>query len=75
MTPHGPDAVCFDKASNCDLKPGRIAEGTMAFMFESSFNMAVTKWGNEICQKVDPKYYKCWQGLKKNFNPDAKIKK
>lgn len=29
MTPHGPDADCFEKASNCDLKPQRVAEGTM----------------------------------------------
>ncbi|XP_064628496.1 homogentisate 1,2-dioxygenase-like [Lineus longissimus] len=74
MTPHGPDADCFEKASNCDLKPVRVADGTMAFMFESSFSMAVTKWGNETCQKLDPKYYECWQGLKKHFNAAAKIK-
>lgn len=28
MTPHGPDAQGFEKASNEDLKPQRIAEGT-----------------------------------------------
>ncbi|CAI9738626.1 homogentisate 1,2-dioxygenase-like isoform X2 [Octopus vulgaris] len=36
MTPHGPDAECFEKSSTMDLKPIKIAEGTMAFMFESS---------------------------------------
>ncbi|KAL3882991.1 hypothetical protein ACJMK2_029292 [Sinanodonta woodiana] len=65
MTPHGPDADCFEKASNADLKPGRVADGTMAFMFESSFSMTVTKWGNET--KVDDQYYMCWQPLKKHF--------
>ena len=29
MTPHGPDADCFEKCSNEKLKPQRIAEGTM----------------------------------------------
>lgn len=37
-------------------------------MFESSLSMAVTKWGAEICQKLDAEYYKCWQTLEKNFN-------
>ncbi len=29
MTPHGPDAECFDKNTVGDLKPQRVAEGTM----------------------------------------------
>jgi homogentisate 1,2-dioxygenase len=37
MTPHGPDAKTFEGASNAALKPERVAEGTMAFMFESCF--------------------------------------
>ena len=28
MTPHGPDAQAFEKASNDDLKPVRVADGT-----------------------------------------------
>lgn len=68
MTPHGPDEKCFEAASNADLKPQRVADGTQAFMFESSLSMAVTKWGEETCQKLDAKYYECWQGLKNNFN-------
>ena len=43
-----------------------------AFMFESSLSMAITKWGNETCQKVDHDYYKVWQPLRKHFNPDWK---
>ncbi|KAL8591800.1 hypothetical protein ACOMHN_047060 [Nucella lapillus] len=70
MTPHGPDALCFENASTAELKPERIAEGTMAFMFESSLSMAVTDWGNRT--KVDPDYYQCWQPLKKHFNPKWK---
>ena len=29
MTPHGPDEYCFEKASQVDLKPQRVADGTM----------------------------------------------
>ncbi|XP_043556917.1 homogentisate 1,2-dioxygenase [Chiloscyllium plagiosum] len=72
MTPHGPDAECFEKASKADLKPERVAEKTMAFMFESLFNMTVTKWGLETCNCLDKNYSKCWQPLKNNFNPNWK---
>lgn len=29
MTPHGPDSACVQKASNEQLKPIRVADGTM----------------------------------------------
>ncbi|XP_046405925.1 homogentisate 1,2-dioxygenase isoform X2 [Ischnura elegans] len=35
MTPHGPDAQCFEDASNAKLGPTRVADGTQAFMFDS----------------------------------------
>jgi homogentisate 1,2-dioxygenase len=66
MTPHGPDYKCFEAASSAKLEPQRI-EGTQAFMFESSLSMALTKWGQQICNKVDHKYFECWQQLKNNF--------
>ncbi|XP_056155810.1 homogentisate 1,2-dioxygenase [Lampris incognitus] len=69
MTPHGPDADCFEKNSTANLQPERVAEGTMAFMFESSFSMAVTKWGLKTCQKLDKSYYQCWEPLRSHFNP------
>ena len=33
MTPHGPDAQCFEGASNANLKPERVAEGHFFFFF------------------------------------------
>eukprot|EP00095_Tigriopus_kingsejongensis_P001822 maker-scaffold10_size831480-snap-gene-3.23 protein:Tk01822 transcript:maker-scaffold10_size831480-snap-gene-3.23-mRNA-1 annotation:"homogentisate -dioxygenase" len=72
MTPHGPDAQCFEDWTKKDLGPQRVADGTQAFMFETSLGLAITKWGEDICQKVDKNYYKCWQGLKKNFEPTKK---
>lgn len=65
MTPHGPDYACFEKASNDQLKPMRVAEGTMSFMFESSFNMVIAQWA--VDENVDKDYYKDWQPLKKHF--------
>ncbi|CAI8011379.1 Homogentisate 1,2-dioxygenase [Geodia barretti] len=71
MTPHGPDQEAFEKASCVELRPTKL-EGTMAFMFESSFSMAVTQWGQNGCSKLDGSYYRCWQGLRKNFDPNWK---
>ncbi|XP_073944957.1 homogentisate 1,2-dioxygenase [Choristoneura fumiferana] len=73
MTPHGPDAQCFNAASKAELKPQKIALGTQAFMFESSLSMAITKWGAETCQKLDAKYYECWQELPKLFSDKIEI--
>jgi len=72
MTPHGPDADCFEKCSTGELKPQRVADGTMAFMFESCLSLAVSPWGQKFCQKVDENYWKCWQPLKKHFDPNWK---
>ncbi|XP_076818170.1 homogentisate 1,2-dioxygenase-like [Clavelina lepadiformis] len=72
MTPHGPDTACFETASTAELAPEYIGKGSLAFMFESSLSMALTKWGNESCGCVDKDYYKCWQDLKSHFKcPDA----
>lgn len=68
MTPHGPDAKCFETASNMKLQPERVADGTQAFMFETYYSMAVTKWASSICNKIDCDYNKCWKELNKQFN-------
>jgi len=67
MTPHGPDADCFEKAIKDELKPTWIAGGSLAFMFESSLSFALTKWSMKTCQRVDPDYFKCWSNLRKHF--------
>ncbi|CAD6242751.1 GSCOCG00009559001-RA-CDS [Cotesia congregata] len=71
MTPHGPDVKCFEGACKAELKPEKIAEGTMAFMFETSLCMNLTSWAAQS-NKLDPNYYKCWEGLKKSFNGNLK---
>ena len=67
MTPHGPDAACFEMASNMQLKPCRVAEGTQSFMFESSLMLNVTEWAEKTCAKLEAEYFQCWAPLKKHF--------
>lgn len=63
MTAHGPDAATYHLASNPEkthLGPQRVADGTLAFMFESSLMLGVTLWALDHCQTD---YYKTWEGL------------
>ncbi|KAI1692099.1 homogentisate 1,2-dioxygenase domain-containing protein [Ditylenchus destructor] len=66
MTPHGPDYNCFQKASTEELKPQRVAESTMSFMFESSLGLVVTDWANNAGH-LDREYYKDWLPLTRHF--------
>jgi homogentisate 1,2-dioxygenase len=68
MTPHGPDYDCFEMASKGELKPMRMAEGSLAFMFESSLSLVLTKWSMTTCGCVDQDYFKCWSPLKQYFD-------
>jgi homogentisate 1,2-dioxygenase len=68
MTGHGPDADTFDKASNLDTsQPTRIRD-TMAFMVETRAVIRPTRFALESAQ-LQPEYYRCWQTLRKNFDP------
>ena len=52
MSAHGPDAGTHEKASNAELAPAWVGEGSMAFMFESCLMVGVTEWGLKKCKKV-----------------------
>jgi len=65
MTPHGPDKDSFEKASNAELKPVKLAN-TMAIMFESSYVFSLTEYAQN--NHLDEKYYQCWQSLEKHFS-------
>jgi homogentisate 1,2-dioxygenase len=66
MLAHGPDAAGFDKASNGDLQPVKLAD-TMAFMFETRFPQHLTTYAAGLDTLQDD-YLDCWEGLKKRFN-------
>jgi len=67
MSPHGPEAAAFEKASAAELKPDRYRD-TMAFMLESRYVIQPTKWALETKLRQRD-YIKCWDGIKKNFQP------
>ena len=68
MTGHGPDAETFEKASAADLSKPHVITDTMAFMFETRHVLRPTRHALESAQLQDD-YYRCWQGLKKHFDP------
>ncbi|XP_044715701.1 homogentisate 1,2-dioxygenase domain-containing protein [Hirsutella rhossiliensis] len=68
MSAHGPDARTFKIASNAELQPQKIGEGSMAFMFESCLMLGLTKWGLETCCKVQTEYNQdSWSELRPHF--------
>ncbi|MCJ1252566.1 hypothetical protein MMC24_000372 [Lignoscripta atroalba] len=68
MSAHGPDSMTYEKASTAELKPMKVGEGSMAFMFESCLMVGVTEWGLKTCRKVQEGYNKeSWEPLKPHF--------
>lgn len=47
MSGHGPEKMVYDKASTKELKPEKIGEGSLAFMFETTYIMKMTKFALE----------------------------
>ena len=60
MTAHGPDTATYKAASSAPLKPVYM-DGTMAFMFESSYLFKLSEYA--MASKINNDYYKCWEGL------------
>lgn len=56
-------------ATREELKPVRIPDTTLAFMFESTYLFSLTEFA-EVADNLDQNYYKCWQPLDKHFAPD-----
>jgi len=70
MTGHGPDSATFDKSINDTLQPVRLPDHSLAFMFESTYLMRLSDWGART--QIDTEYYRCWSGLKNNFDSSKK---
>jgi len=68
MTGHGPDAETFEKASNADTTKADVIRDTMAFMFETRAVWRPTPQALDAAELQDD-YFRCWQGLKKHFDP------
>ena len=66
MTPHGPEAEVFEKASQADLSPQYYAD-TLAFMFESRYVIRPTALA--LAHPYRQNYYTaCWQTIEKHFS-------
>jgi homogentisate 1,2-dioxygenase len=65
MSGHGPDAATFERASNAELAPQKLAD-TLAFMFESRYVIQPTERALAAPQ-LQADYASCWQGLRKQF--------
>ncbi len=68
MSAHGPDAATFEKASRADLSQPEIIRDTMAFMFETRWVLHPTRHALES-GLLQGDYHRCWQGLKRHFDP------
>ncbi|MBY6224490.1 homogentisate 1,2-dioxygenase [Ferrimonas balearica] len=66
MTPHGPEAEVFEKASQAQLAPQRY-EATLAFMLESRYVIEPTRFALDTPHRQRD-YQQCWNGLRKHFN-------
>jgi homogentisate 1,2-dioxygenase len=65
MSPHGPEAAVFEKASTAELSPQRYSD-TMAFMLESRYVIQPTRWALET-ELRQGDYINCWDGIRKHF--------
>ncbi len=71
MTGHGPDAQTFERASRADTQtPQRIGD-TMAFMFETRTLIRPSPRALALPQRQRD-YARCWQGLGRHFNAQAR---
>jgi homogentisate 1,2-dioxygenase len=55
MSGHGPEKEVFEKASTKELKPEKIGEGSLAFMFESNYMLKFFKKAVEE-ERLDTEY-------------------
>lgn len=55
MSGHGPEAAVFEKASNMELPPMKVGEGSMAFMFETCYLMKLTDFAQDK-RLIDTEY-------------------
>jgi len=65
--PHGVSYEDFKQASEADLKPMRVHEGTIAFMFESSLMLPLTDYAIKRSGVLHEHEPQMWDGLGAQF--------
>jgi homogentisate 1,2-dioxygenase len=66
MTPHGPDATSYDKAVADPCEQPTYFSGGLAFMFETSCMLRLTKYALEH-DCLETTYGACWKDLPNRF--------
>ncbi|MDR5861072.1 homogentisate 1,2-dioxygenase [Halomonas eurihalina] len=70
MSPHGPDAETFEKASTAELTPQHLGN-TLAFMFESRYVFHPTKAALDADFRQRD-YVDVWSTLRSHFDPTTR---
>ncbi|KAI0326637.1 homogentisate 1,2-dioxygenase [Cubamyces sp. BRFM 1775] len=65
--PHGVSYDEFKKATEAELVPGRVHEGTLAFMFETGMQVTLTDYAMKRSGKLHEHEPKMWDNLKGQF--------
>ncbi|KAJ4480188.1 homogentisate 1,2-dioxygenase [Lentinula aciculospora] len=65
--PHGVSYEEFKKATEGELRPTRVHENTLVFMFESSMMWTITDWAMKRSGKLHEHEPKMWDNLKGQF--------
>ncbi|NYT43759.1 homogentisate 1,2-dioxygenase [Alcaligenaceae bacterium] len=69
MSPHGPDADTFEKASVADTSKADYLRSTMAFMFETRRAIRPTQ-AAMTASTLQSDYDAAWSGIQKHFDPN-----
>ncbi len=67
MSGHGPDAAVVKKAMEADLLPQKIAQESLAFMFESRYVFRPTAQALKA-KTLQKDYFQAWQGIKRIYS-------
>ncbi|KAF9532654.1 homogentisate 1,2-dioxygenase [Crepidotus variabilis] len=65
--PHGVSYEEFKKATEADLAPTRVHDGTLAVMFETSMMLTITDYAMTRSGKLHEHEPKMWDNLRANF--------
>ncbi|KIX94023.1 uncharacterized protein Z520_10360 [Fonsecaea multimorphosa CBS 102226] len=68
MVGHGPDSETHARASDMELVPQKVGEGSMAFVLESNMILGLSDWAWSQSTKRQMNYNaRTWLGLRKHF--------
>jgi homogentisate 1,2-dioxygenase len=56
MSGHGPESSVFEKASSVDLKPMKVGENSLSFMFETAYMLKMPRFAMTN-DKLDNNYH------------------